>query len=242
MKKALKELISEGVIWNGRKARTRVPVSKSDELFAELSLGAVHELCLKNGFEVKAKGAWYAPLFLVSALLEKRCEGSYIAWVGRRCWPTPQMLQETLGIEAQNRSLFIDPPDKQKRLWAALQLLKSPQVGCVVCDGSRFSLIATRRLQLAAHVNVLGILLRPPWEIEGSSCAVTKWRVQPVAADGFSWSIELLRARGLTAPKQWLIEWQEGHGNEKGALHCSANAASGAAESAALEELHRLAR
>ncbi len=94
-------------------------------------------------------------------------------------------------------SVFIDPPDDASRLWAIDLALRCPAVVAVVADGRGFELPQTRRLQLAAEAGaVLGLLGRPPGELERRSTASTRWRVRPVPGPRPRWAVELLRCKG----------------------------------------------
>lgn len=193
----------------------------------------------RSSRKAASRGEWFPPLWIISGLIGgsvnyseppvasssalSRCpfnfaagsaaRGSTIAWVGKRCFPTPELLAATLGgsgesedlpppalhprrkgssprregshgsrrAGGEHRCLFIDPPDTKGRLWAIERLLRSPAVGIVVGDGSAFSLIATRKLQLAARVGGgTAFLARPPWELSTLSTAHTRWVVKPV--------------------------------------------------------------
>ena len=94
-------------------------------------------------------------------------------------------------------SVFIDPPDDASRLWAIDLALRCPAVVAVVADGRGLELPQTRRLQLAAESGaVLGLLGRPPGELERRSTASTRWRVRPVPGPRPRWAVELLRCKG----------------------------------------------
>ena len=92
-------------------------------------------------------------------------------WIGRACWPHPL----TLSVGVRRRSLFVAPPDREKRLWAAELAVRSPAVGIVVAEGEGLRMAATRRLQLAARSGrTLVLLARPSAERGELSAAATR--------------------------------------------------------------------
>jgi len=236
----LKQLLEQGQIWLGRgesmaspkQAFARFGISSIDRLQA-LGFGAIHEWSLENRFECKSKNIWYPPSFICTAVLGTTLRSfdifqqkSLVGWIGKRVWPTPFLLQRTLRTDKwswNSQGLFLDPPNKEERLWSTLQLLRSQAVFAVFADGSGFNFIATRRLQLAAQKNnSLCFLFRPPWEIGRTSSAYTKWKISTLAdwkqgADNDErWHIELISGKGILTPLNWNLEWQEG---EQGGLH-----------------------
>lgn len=207
-----------------------------------LACGSIHEFALEDELSSKVPYRWHPPLFVVAALLGSTIrlqqesmilqpQHKILAWVGRRCWPTPHLLESI-----STNSIYLDPPDKSKRLWTIIQLLRCPAVWAVVADGSGFNNLASRRLSFAAQKGgALGLILRPPWELEETSSAHTKWKIAPLCSEKASlrWSLTLLRAKGAAAasvsppqaahetliwPKTWLLEWDKEKNNGKGAL------------------------
>lgn len=250
----LKDIFNAGLVWRSssrsplsvnphlRSAVFGVPEIDSQLPYGGLPFGCVHECALAN--RLPAAQMWYAPLLIVASLLGSTIaslrqktmlppEKKIIAWVGRKSWPTPHVLQEALNKicldkgeeDWSSNCMFINPPNKNKRLWTVTQLLRSPAVLAVVAEGSGFEMKATRRLQLAAkRGGALGIIIRPPAEISSPTAAQTKWIFTPVPAEdgALRWSIELLRAKGLALPDvqdgaryrpgKWLIEWNKEDG------------------------------
>ncbi len=104
-----------------------------------------------------------------------------------------------------SRSLLLDPAHDEARLWAIDGALRCPGVAAIVADGSTLSMVATRRLQLAAaEGGALALIARPPWEARELSAATTRWRVRraprsprPDARVPMRWQLQLLRAKGL---------------------------------------------
>src|SRR5262245_45049567 len=72
------------------------------------SFGAVHEWALDLSFP--AVQSWYPPLIVVVSLLGTTVrrgtapvlllQQPLIAWVGRRCWPMPRLLEQTMSAGA----------------------------------------------------------------------------------------------------------------------------------------------
>lgn len=191
-----------------------------------LPVEQIHEWVLEDGFASKSNYRWHNPLFFISALLgqdldshTKPSRQSLIAWVGRRSWPMPHVLEQTLPKTLGERpwdwkqaTLFLNPPSKDKRLWSCIQLLHNPLTLAVVIDASGFDHIATRRLKLAlAKTNASVFLLRPPWEAQLPSAAQTKWVVSPNVSltTDLSWSVTLVRAPGLVAPNTWSVSYEK---------------------------------
>jgi hypothetical protein len=99
------------------------------------------------------------------------------------------------------------------------QALRCAGVGVVVADGSGIGIAQSRRLQLAAEAGeggggrgVLGLLVRPPWEIKELSGAATRWTVHPCRHEGNQprWKVELVRCK-VAAPmedsaRRWIVE------------------------------------
>lgn len=234
--------------------------------FGGLPFGSIHQCALEDSLATKTPYCWHAPLFIVSALLGNTVSTlsaatkipphkKLIAWVGRRCWPTAHVLQNVLNqVSGQNFSeedsnrnwdenwirncLFINPPNKAKRIWTIIQLLRSPVTLAVIADGSSLQINTTRQLQLAAKKgNSLGLIISPPWELEAPTAAQTKWKFSslPSEEETLRWSVELLRAKGAAMPvaanvnsgktrglmnqqKKWLIEWEQESNNGKGSF------------------------
>src|SRR5262249_52229824 len=135
-----------------------------------------------------------------------------VAWIGRKCWPTFQLLQ-ALGASAWLKdSLFLDPATDKERLWVIGEALRCPGIHLVIADGCRMNHTASRRLQLAAEKNnALGFLARPMCEQAEPSCAHTRWEVSPCSKDVPGWSIRQLSCRGQRhghdARQDWTADW-----------------------------------
>ncbi len=145
---------------------------------------------------------------------------TWVAWIGRRCFPYPSFLVGAQGqsIDLLNRSFFIDAGTPANRLWAIEQTIHSSVVGVVVADGSRFNMAATRRIQLRAQSqHTFVFLLRPCSELNELSAAQTRWLVSyepptSIAIPPFvcpRWRLTLLRCKGLRSLTEqgcWLLE------------------------------------
>ncbi|MPR12075.1 ImuA family protein [Microvirga tunisiensis] len=98
--------------------------------------------------------------------------------------------------------------------------LRERGLAAVVGEVTRLSLIASRRLQLAAEATgVTALLLRRWWTVAEKdlaalpSAAVTRWRIapapsEPVPAPGLGrakWQVDLVRCRG-GEPRSWILE------------------------------------
>ncbi len=177
-----------------------------------------------------------------------------IFWIGQKCWPSPHLLYTAYRRAHQggvvddferflrSECILVDPPDKEARVWAIIQTLRTPGVLAVVADTSGLPLQALRRIQLAAEAgNVLGICLRAPWEKECHSPSYSKWCIRPYVSQNFStptktflpaWRLELLRLQGSlqlfdkgaaqprqsAAPYSWTLVWKREDNNGTGAF------------------------
>lgn len=133
-------------------------------------------------------------------------------WIGRRCWPYPPAIAHD-PTNLLGRSVFVDPPTREDRLWAIDQALRSPAVATVVADGRGLTMAASRRLQLACEAGgAMGLLSRPLHERSELSAATTRWLVQPEPAHEPescepAWTIELLRRKGLRPIVEGARRW-----------------------------------
>jgi hypothetical protein len=147
------------------------------------------------------------PLLVLLHLAERALRGEtsprgWVFWVGRRVWPHPRALvrdpDDALPANLDvalplgpadprallERSVLVDPPDDATRLWAIDLVLRCPSARCVVADGRRLSMSASRRLQLAAAAGgALALLARPPSEADAPSIAATRFAVARAASE-----------------------------------------------------------
>ncbi len=150
-----------------------------------------------------------------------RPPGGRVLWIGRRCWPYPPSLVGPGGDQRLlERSVFVDPPTRDERLWAIDVALRSPAALVVIADGAGLTMAGSRRLQLAAEAGgTIGLLARPHHERGELSAAATRWLVSPGPADRLrpaapTWTVELLRRKGLRPiaedARQWAVRLEDG--------------------------------
>ena len=142
--------------------------------------------------------------------------GCRVVWVGDHTMPAPASLcqgRRECTVDVLSRSLFVRPPDRDSRVWAMDLALRSDAVRVVIGDASGLDRAAHRRLQLAAGAGgAIGLLVRPPWERTGFSCASTRWWVMPAISPDLNqrWNVHLLRCKGMQpaarTPRAWVIE------------------------------------
>ena len=129
----------------------------------------------------------------------------FIAWIGRRSWPTPFSLPQRL----LSSCLFIDPPNDKLTLWAIETALRSPLIKLVIADSPRLPLKTTRRLSLRAHTNgTTAILMRSLQDLSMPSSSTTKWVLSPLPSSGIhpTWNLTLERSKGGAVPNtSWAI-------------------------------------
>jgi hypothetical protein len=190
-----------------------------------LSAGAVHEFFGPLAAEGNASNrrTEFSPLCLLVHLAGQavRLIDGEVIWIGRRCWPNPQFLEQ---CRLLNRSLFVDAVDEGTRLWATELAMRSPAVAAVIADGEGFKISATRRLQLAAREARGPVLLsRPGWELATPSAAFSRWAVYRRVCESAhpAWTLELLRCKGrqgspnakdsvcgpAAQSSRWPLEW-----------------------------------
>ncbi len=201
--------------------------------FPVLSSGHIHEWHLTDS--LNQRNLWFPPLTLLTLLACSRTH-ERIIWIGRRCWPTFQLLCAHFPCEAVRkilkRSTFLDPLTDAERFWAISEGLRCSGVGCVVADGSGMNSTVNRRAQLAAESGRgIGLIARPPWELAEPFAAGTRWSVQAIHSDNGQpqWEIELKRCRGQRqdAPSRWIVGWNYRVYVGTGSLHFSADVGRG---------------
>ena len=124
-----------------------------------------------------------------------------VAWIGRRCRPTIWSLcadrwsggmEACAGTDLAVSSLMIVPPGDSAtdRRWAVERAIRCQGVDVAVVDARGFTLLDTRRLQIAMGVRhdaggsaVSVMLLRPPSDRGIRSSATTRWIVHPACSD-----------------------------------------------------------
>lgn len=217
--------------------RKRVSSGFSSD-FSPLEKGRIHQWHTAGADQGQA---WYPPLTLFAKLVCLAKTGGRVLWIGRKCWPSFQLLSALAAGDAcrlMEGSVFLDPLTDDERFWAIGQGLRCAGAGCVIADGSGMDVTASRRLQLAAESGkVLGLIARPSWEIDEPTYAATRWLVQPhESADGLPrWDIELKSCRGQPvgqdAPRRWTVDWTYQVFRGTGTLHFSPDVGCGPAAS-----------
>jgi hypothetical protein len=160
------------------------------------------------------------------------CE-KILLWVGKRCWPTPYILEENLKfvhngqrINLLPNCLFIDPPNKKLKNWAIEAALKSGAAATIVADCPFLNLIEAKRFLFAARSgNALALLIRNRSEMSLPSPAASAWGIAPIPSPSFNprWRLSLLKAKGSRSSRsEWILEAgnpSEDNNYEKISLH-----------------------
>jgi protein ImuA len=160
-------------------------------------------------------------LGVVGMVLIDQVSTGRVLWIGRRCWPYPPSLVGQSGYRRLlERSVFVDTPTRDERLWAIDVALRSSAALVVVADGAGLTMAGSRRLQLAAEAGgTVGLLARPHNERGELSTAATRWLVSPGPVDGAdparpTWTVELLRRKGLRPiaedARRWAVRLEDG--------------------------------
>src|SRR6266436_3401689 len=168
-----------------------------------LALGALHEVA--GGGNGAVDGAAAA---LFAAGIAARTRGRMLWCVAHQDLFAPALAQAGL---APDRVIYVEAGDDKAVLACFEEALRHSKLGAVVAEVSRLSMIASRRLQLAAEGSgVIGLALRR-WrrqaeaaEFRQPTAATTRWRVSalpstplPVPGVGRArWRLELVRCRG----------------------------------------------
>lgn len=180
--------------------------------------GAVHDWVASPVGAGPGSGALEAPLSLLVAIARAQAahgsRGGRVLWIGRRCWPYPPALVPPGGdADLLERSVFVDPPTRDERLWAIDVALRSPAARVVVADGRGLTMAHSRRLQLAAEAGgALGLIARPHRDLGEISAAATRWLVSAGPQDtthraDATWTVELLRRKGLRPISEDARRW-----------------------------------
>jgi hypothetical protein len=159
--------------------------------------------------------AWVPPLCVLLDIARRMTRGAphgaRVMWIGRRVWVYPR----APGIwDILERSVFVDPPGVEERLWAADVALRCRGAAVVVMDGSGLGMAQTRRLQLAAaEGGAAALVARPGWEVCELSAAKTRWRVSPVPSRTRQprWMVELMRCKEVNPVREEERKWVVGH-------------------------------
>jgi len=167
-----------------------------------LALGALHEVAAGGNGAIHGAAA-----ALFTAGITARTRGQVLWCVARQNLFAPAIAQAGLLPE---RVIYVDAGDEQSVLACFEEGLRHGGLGAVVAEVARLSMMASRRLQLAAEGSgVIGIAIRR-WRRQSEAtdfrqptAAVTRWRVSalpstplPVPGVGRArWQLELIRCR-----------------------------------------------
>ena len=176
-----------------------------------LARGCLHEIC---GAPDQAAAAGFA-----AALLGRLATEAPVVWIGPRHDLFAPGLAE-IGLAPENL-IVVRAREREARLWALEEVLRSSGVGAGLAEIGRLGLTESRRLQLAAEsAGVTGFLLRAPGALATPCAAVTRWRIGPLGGAGPGanlgaprWQVELVRARG-GRPGSRAVEWRKGGWHE----------------------------
>ena len=141
-----------------------------------MALGALHEVA--GGGNDAVDGAAAA---LFAAGIAARTRGRMLWCVAHQDLFAPALAQAGL---VPDRVIYVEAGDDKAVLACFEEALRHSKLGAVVAEVSRLSMIASRRLQLAAEGSgVIGLALRP-WrrqaeaaEFRQPTAATTRWRV-----------------------------------------------------------------
>jgi protein ImuA len=178
-----------------------------------LARGALHEV-IEAGPAAEFAGS--ASLF--TAGIAARLKGPVLWCLTRRDLFAPGLAQAGL---APGRVIYAEAGRDRDVLPLVEEGLRERGLATVVGEVTRLSLIASRRLQLAAEASgVTALLLRRWWTVAEKdlaalpSAAVTRWRIAPAASEPeppalglgcAKWQVDLVRCRG-GAPRSWILE------------------------------------
>src|SRR6266478_8080233 len=181
-----------------RRAVLPFGIKAIDERLPEggLALGALHEVA--GGGNGAIDGAAAA---LFAAGIAARTRGRVLWCVTRQDLFAPALALAGL---APDRVIYVEAGDEKAVLACFEEALRHPKLGAVVGEVSHLSMIASRRLQLAAEGSgVIGLALRR-WrrqaeaaEFRQPTAATTRWRVSALP-----WRLAMRRGVSL-----WLPRW-----------------------------------
>jgi protein ImuA len=177
-----------------------------------LARGALHEV-VEGGSAAEFAGS--ATLFVAG--IAARLKGPVLWCLNRRDLFAPSLA--SVGLHPDH-VLYAETFRERDVLSAVEEGLREKGLAAVVGEVTRVSLIASRRLQLAAEASgVTALLLRRWWTIAEKdlinlpTAAVTRWRISPFVSQappapglgGALWHVELTRCRG-GEPRSWIVE------------------------------------
>jgi protein ImuA len=181
-----------------------------------LAFGALHEMAPETEADMAAAFG-----FLV-ALLGRIPGGSILLVLGSRkfarCGRPYGNGLAALGLDPA-RLILVEAGSNKDALWAMEEALRSTAPAAVAGTIDRCDFRSSQRLHLAAGDSRRPLLLLRPAGSEGTSVAVTRWRVgaAPAARDRFGliarprWQVKLERSRH-GRPGEWLVEFDHAYG------------------------------
>jgi protein ImuA len=179
---------------------------------AGLARGVLHEV-VENGGAAEFAGA--STLFVAG--IAARLKGPVLWCLNRRDLFAPSLA--SVGLHP-DRVVYAETFRESDILPVVEEGLHEKGLAAVVGEATRVSLIASRRLQLAAEESgVTALIIRRWWTVGEKdltalpTAAVTRWRISPFTshappAPGLGrarWQVELLRCRG-GEPRSWVVE------------------------------------
>ncbi len=177
-----------------------------------LALGALHDIA---GFGRGAVDGAASALF--AAGIAARTRGQVLWCVTRSDLFAPGLAQAGLSAD---RVIYVEAGDEKTVLACCEEALRHGGLGAVVGEVSYLSMIASRRLQLAAEEGKALALTVRRWPRERDAAqfglptvATTRWRVSPLPSSPLpvagigraQWRLELLRCKGGN-PAEFQVE------------------------------------
>lgn len=161
-----------------------------------LAFGATHEIV---GAGDDAAAAAVSSTF--AAGIAARTTGQIIWCLSKADVFAPALQQAGLDL---NRVIFVESKTNEEVLDCCEEALRYRGLGAVIAEVGRFSMIASRQLQLPAEKSgTIGLIVRR-WrrladakEFNQPTASVTRWRVSPRPS-------ELLQVQGAGRPRCWL--------------------------------------
>ncbi len=178
-----------------------------------LATGALHEAA--PGVDGLSHDA-AATLFVAAALA--RLPGTVFWCLRRRDLFAPGLAAAGLHPD---RLIYVEASSDTEVLAVMEECLRYSGLGGVVGEVARLSMVASRRLQLAAETSgVIAFALHRAPLGEEPTAALTRWQVAclptpplPVPGLGPSrWRLSLVRARGAS-PRDWIVEGPDAQGH-----------------------------
>jgi protein ImuA len=185
-----------------------------------LALGALHEIAGSGRGAVDGAAAG-----LFAAGIAARTQGLVMWCTAGSDLFAPGLAQGGL---LPGRLIYVAATDDTAVLAACEEALRHGGLGAVICEVAQFSMITSRRLQLAAEGAPTVALVVRRWNTEKAAvtqfglptAAMTRWRVaavpsMPLPVPGIGrarWRLELLRCKG-GRPAEFHVEACDGQGH-----------------------------